>query len=214
MAEEKTMRLSQVARKLNVGRATIIDFLKDKGEDIDSNPNSKISGEQYAMLSKEFATSASEKEEASSLTIGVKHDDKNEFDVESETLKKELDDEEDSILIKNVSVSETDEKKGIEVKKPEKIVPEVIEKEAPKLKGIKVLGKIDLDLKSKKKSEETKVEKESEKDQEDKKEEESEKITEEVKVDKVEESPVAEKEAVATPEPEAEAVKEVEEERP
>ncbi len=73
MSEQKMMRLSQVARKLNVGRSTIVDFLSDKGFEVDSSPNSKISGEQYAMLAKEFAASASEKEEASHLTIGTKH---------------------------------------------------------------------------------------------------------------------------------------------
>ena len=52
MAEEQTMRLSQVARKLNVGRHTILDYLTDKGFEVDSSPNSKITAEQYAMLSK------------------------------------------------------------------------------------------------------------------------------------------------------------------
>ena len=38
----KQIRLGQVARKLNVGRNTIIEFLQNKGYDIDSNPNTKI----------------------------------------------------------------------------------------------------------------------------------------------------------------------------
>ena len=61
-----------MARKLNVGRSTIVDFLSTNGFEVDSSPNSKITGEQYAMLAKEFAASASEKEEASHLTIGTK----------------------------------------------------------------------------------------------------------------------------------------------
>ncbi|MFY0593177.1 translation initiation factor IF-2 [Roseivirga sp.] len=73
MSEEKMMRLSQVARKLNVGRNTIVDFLSAKGHSVDSSPNAKINGEQYSLLAKEFAASASEKEEASHLTIGTKH---------------------------------------------------------------------------------------------------------------------------------------------
>lgn len=73
MSEEKMMRLSQVARKLNVGRNTIVDFLSAKGHSVDSSPNAKINGEQYTLLAKEFAASASEKEEASHLTIGTKH---------------------------------------------------------------------------------------------------------------------------------------------
>ena len=38
----KQVRLGQVARKLNVGRNTIIEFLQGKGFEIDSNPNTKI----------------------------------------------------------------------------------------------------------------------------------------------------------------------------
>ena len=67
-------RLSQVARKLNVGKNTILDFLKEKGHEVDSNPNSKIPQEQYDMLAREFADSAHDKEEASELTIGGKTD--------------------------------------------------------------------------------------------------------------------------------------------
>ncbi len=73
MSEEKMMRISQAARKLNVGRHTILEFLGDNGFEVDNSPNAKISGEQYQMLAKEFAASASEKEEASHLTIGTKH---------------------------------------------------------------------------------------------------------------------------------------------
>jgi translation initiation factor IF-2 len=73
MSEEKMMRLSLAARKLNVGLSTITDFLSQKGFDVDSKPNSKISEEQFGMLAKEYASSAMEKEEASGLTIGKKH---------------------------------------------------------------------------------------------------------------------------------------------
>ena len=68
-------RLSQVARKLNVGSTTILDFLKGRGHEVDSSPNSKITNEQFELLSKEYASSVIDKEEASSLTIGSKHSD-------------------------------------------------------------------------------------------------------------------------------------------
>ena len=42
MIENRTLRLGQVSRKLNVGRNTIINFLKEKGYNINSNPNAKI----------------------------------------------------------------------------------------------------------------------------------------------------------------------------
>ena len=70
MAEGNMIRLGQAARKLNVGSSTIIDFLAKKGYDIDSNPNTKITPEHYALLAREYADSALDKEEASGMTIG------------------------------------------------------------------------------------------------------------------------------------------------
>ncbi|TNE95061.1 MAG: hypothetical protein EP326_15880, partial [Deltaproteobacteria bacterium] len=70
MSEEKMMRLGQIARKLNVGTATIVESLAKKGYEVENNPNSKISMEQVDMLAKEFKSSALEKEEASHLSIG------------------------------------------------------------------------------------------------------------------------------------------------
>jgi len=71
--KKKMIRLGQASRKLNVGHNTILDFLAKKGFAVENNPNAKLSPEQYAMLAKEYASSASEKIEASGLTIGTKH---------------------------------------------------------------------------------------------------------------------------------------------
>ncbi|MEM9297276.1 MAG: translation initiation factor IF-2 [Bacteroidota bacterium] len=142
MSEERTMRLSQVARKLNVGLSTIVDFLAEKGFEVDSSPNSKVTGEQFSMLSREFAASAHEKEEASGLTIGTKMDTEPEVKP-AEPVVKPRKEEEESILIKNLSV-EKKEPQPEEVKESE---PEKREQEKPKLKGLSVVGKIDLDKK-------------------------------------------------------------------
>ncbi|MTI20286.1 translation initiation factor IF-2 [Fulvivirga sp. RKSG066] len=164
------MRLSQVARKLNVGRTTIIDFLAGKGFEVDSSPNSKVTGEQFSMLSKEFAASASEKEEASGLTIGTKHNEHVVIDSDSDSSKKG--DDEESVLIKNLSAgksesSEKEEPKKEEEKKEEapkaSTDKEKYEQDKPKLKGLNVVGKIDLD---KKKKEEKEAKKEEEKKEE------------------------------------------------
>src|SRR6187402_579878 len=104
MAEEKLIRLGQASRKLNVGHNTILDFLAKKGFSVDNNPNAKLTPEQFAMLSKEFASSASEKAEASGLTIGVKHVEVPTTKPEPEIRKKS--DEEESVLIKNLGSKE------------------------------------------------------------------------------------------------------------
>ena len=192
MSEEKMMRLSQVARKLNVGRSTIIEFLSDKGFEVDSSPNSKINGEQYALLAKEFASSASEKEEASHLTIGTKHTDNLVIDKGNETPppKKE---ETDDVLVRNLPKEEpvakaepepapepapTPEPEPPKVEEAPKEEPKVeapkaeepAEEEKPaeqdphKLQGFKVLGKIDLEPKAKKPAAEPKPEPEAPKE--------------------------------------------------
>ncbi len=133
------IRLGQASRKLNVGHNTILEFLAKKGFTVDNNPNAKLTAEQYAMLAKEYASSASEKLEASGLTIGTKHVENVTIEREKETAKKRVDDEE-SIMIKNLGSKDL---KGKEVA----IAAEKVEREKPKLEGIKVLGKIELEKK-------------------------------------------------------------------
>jgi translation initiation factor IF-2 len=67
MSEVKVTRLSKVAIEFNVGSSTIVDFLKKKGHDIDANPNTKISPELYALLSREYSSDIKIKEELDTL---------------------------------------------------------------------------------------------------------------------------------------------------
>ncbi|MCE7861958.1 MAG: translation initiation factor IF-2 [Bacteroidetes bacterium CHB5] len=150
MAEEKGIRLGQASRKLNVGHNTILDFLAKKGFSVENNPNAKLTAEQFAMLSKEFASSASEKAEASGLTIGIKLNDPPPAKIEPEVVRKKTD-EEESVLIKNLGSKEI-------VKPKDEPKSEKVEVEKPKLEGIKVLGKIELDKEKKKSKKETKPE--------------------------------------------------------
>ena len=183
------MRLSQVARKLNIGKNTILDFLESKGFKVDDNPNSKITPEEFQILSKEFATSAMDKEEALGLTIGKKHSDN--FIIDSEINEEEKqNDEEEEILIKSITATKKEE--VVEEKEEEVEEEKEIWDDKPKLKGIKVVGKIDLES-DKKKSEVKEEEKEEEK--------------EEIPEKEIEKQVVAEKEEVVeeeAPEPEPE----------
>lgn len=146
MAEEKGIRLGQASRKLNVGHNTILDFLAKKGFSVENNPNAKLTADQFAMLAKEYASSASEKLEASGLTIGGKHIESTPAKVEPEVHRKKTEDEE-SMLIKNLGSKDIVKHKE-EVKQPDKV-----EIEKPKLEGIKVLGKLDLEKKKTKEPE-------------------------------------------------------------
>ena len=178
MSEEKMMRLSQISRKLNVGRNTIVEFLEDKGYSVDSSPNAKIDGEQYGLLAKEFAASASEKEEASHLTIGTKHVEDlapiassappaEEPKKQVPVAKPEAPKEEPKPAAPKAEAPKPEEPKAPEEPKVEAPKPPVVEEkpvpvkkdEAPAKKeetpvqeksGLKILGKIDLDKDKKK----------------------------------------------------------------
>ncbi|KEO73017.1 translation initiation factor IF-2 [Anditalea andensis] len=138
MSEEKMMRLGQVARKLNVGISTLVDSMAKKGFDVESNPNSKITEDQFHMLAKEFKSSAKEKEEASNLSIGKRHN-------ETFTLKAESESEPEREKKQEQPVKQAP--KAEEKKEADKPEAERVSAEAPKLQGIKVVGKIDLDRK-------------------------------------------------------------------
>ena len=60
----KTQRLGKAAGELNVGIATIVEFLGSKGLAIDSNPNTKLEPEQYDMLRTQFAADQNLKEQS------------------------------------------------------------------------------------------------------------------------------------------------------
>jgi len=188
MAEDKMIRASQAARKLNVGLHTVIEFLGKKGHVVENNPNAKLTPEQFVLLSKEYASSATEKLEASHLHIGVKHVENAVIEPEKEVHHKKKAEEEESILIKNVGAKD--------FKSKEEAKPEKVEQEKPKLEGLKVVDKIDLEKKPKAKKEESVKEKEKERKEEKavepvkKKEEKSEApVAKEEVVEKIEEKP-------------------------
>lgn len=139
-----TKRLSKVARELNVGISTIVDFLKEKGHDIDASPNSKIESEIYDILLDEFSSDLSTKEKAKNTNISrEKHETVSLKDAKQDPTAKQKEDQEE-IIIKNAEPSETIKAS------PERGV------------NVNVVGKIDLEDKKKKTEEPKKEEKEPE----------------------------------------------------
>ncbi len=152
MSEEKMMRLGQVARKLNVGTATIVESLAKKGFDVENNPNSKINMEQVEMLNKEFKSSAQEKEEASHLSIGKRHEPismEPEPPVEAPKPAPKAEEPPKPAAPAPTPDPEPTPEPPKETPSPAPAPtpssePEKVPTESPKLEGIKVLGKIDL----------------------------------------------------------------------
>lgn len=62
MSEERIIRINKVLRELNISLERAVDYLKDKGIAIESNPNTKISNDVYNVLCGEFAGDKGNKE--------------------------------------------------------------------------------------------------------------------------------------------------------
>jgi translation initiation factor IF-2 len=151
MAEKKTqMRLSQVARKLNIGRNTIVEHLRKKGHDLKGNPNEPINHEMYAILEKDFESSLKNRTEASNIKIGttatgktIDKDTKAKSEREQDKDRDDDDTEQEKQLfikgnIKPTVKSDLQDKK-VEKKKAE---PEIFTTTSHQMK---VVGKVDLD---------------------------------------------------------------------
>lgn len=65
-------RLVKIAKELNVGLSTIVDFLNDKGFEIDAKPTAQVTEQMYSELLKEFQKSIAIKEQADQMVIGTR----------------------------------------------------------------------------------------------------------------------------------------------
>ena len=62
------MRLNKVIREFNISLERVVEFLSSKGHEIDARQTSKISDEQYSLLSQEFSSDRSSKVESHDLS--------------------------------------------------------------------------------------------------------------------------------------------------
>ncbi len=131
-------RLFKIAKELNVGTVTIVEYLNSNGFEIENKPTSKVTDEMYNVLLEKYSNSMAVKEKADKMVIGSRITEKEELTPivappspppapEPEPIKEEV-----------VEVPVVVEKK----------VEEVVKAEAPK-KELKVIGKIDLAPKKK-----------------------------------------------------------------
>ena len=70
MAEEnKGIRLKKAATELNVGVSTLVEFLAKKGHQVESNPNTRLTAEQYDIVATAFQAERAVKEQADKIEI-------------------------------------------------------------------------------------------------------------------------------------------------
>jgi len=65
-------RLAKIARELNVGISTIVEYLAEKGFTVESKPTAKITDEMHNALLEKYSLSKSIKEKADQIVIGTR----------------------------------------------------------------------------------------------------------------------------------------------
>ncbi len=135
-------RLVKIAKELNVGTQTIVEFLHKNGYDIENKPTAWISDEMHLILVKEFQKSIDIKEQADQLVIGARPVPKKESAPALKTEKPALS---STLLDKRTDpTAQPDAEKPAEEEKPRASLLQ---------NRLKVLGRIELDPKPKPRTE-------------------------------------------------------------
>ncbi|MGK0387564.1 MAG: translation initiation factor IF-2 [Maribacter sp.] len=147
-------RLVKIAKELNVGTSTIVEFLSKNGFDLENKPTAKVSDEMEKALVEEFRASISIKEKADKLNIRFNSPQKKEpkltFGLPKATPKMPP----PIISTPPPPVVAKEEPVVVVTPTPPSVVEEEKVMEKPKVEkrgGLKVLGKINLDNVGKKK---------------------------------------------------------------
>lgn len=125
-------RLSKVLKELNISMDRALDFLGEKGIQLDRSPNTKIDPETYTLLEMQFQSDAKQKAASEEVVINKMSEKK------SEETKKETEQK------KTEPAEEPKAEPKVEPEKEKVVEPEVMEIEVPEIEKPKVLGKIDL----------------------------------------------------------------------
>ncbi len=167
MSVGKTMRLNKVLRELNISLDRAVEYLADKGHEIEARPTTKITDDVYQVLLDGFETDANKKaaskevgeekrkeKEAIRLAAEAKLEEKRAAEAKKEEVLKAKADKLEfktvgKIDIDNVGkkpadkkVDEVKEEPKEVVKEPKKVETPIVEAKAPKLEGIKVVKTI------------------------------------------------------------------------
>jgi translation initiation factor IF-2 len=149
-------QLIKVAKELNVGMGTVVEYLLEKGFDVENKPIAKISDSMYDTLTRKFSDSKAEKEKADLIVIGTRPLEKKPF---TPSVSPVVTTTPNQVVSPPQGNSPTPERKSINLfapkdapKEPIKtteqkievkpVLPDVIER--PRFEMPKVLGKIDL----------------------------------------------------------------------
>ena len=156
------IRLSKLTKQFSIGLARLVDFLNEKGANVEMNPNAKVSDEYLPAIEAKFGEDLKLKKDSEKVTIKLKEI--IELGSKKKPGKEEEEVPEREVIIKsnalNTELPKTEiaEEKPVEPQ-PEPVKPVVEEpviKEEPKPAqqegGLKIVDKIDLSQFEKKKT--------------------------------------------------------------
>lgn len=115
MVNEKSIRLSKLAREFNVSVSTLVEFLDKKGHSVSNDLNAKVPGSLVEVLAKEFGSDGSLKEESKKFSMQNLRGEKRETisidDVDTQnTNETEYDTADEDFLIKTTVTQKITEK--------------------------------------------------------------------------------------------------------
>ncbi|MBR2063129.1 MAG: hypothetical protein IJ971_00360, partial [Bacteroidales bacterium] len=156
------IRLSKLTKQFSIGLARLVDFLNEKGANVEMNPNAKVSDEYLPAIEAKFGEDLKLKRDSEKVTIKLKEI------IELGSKKKQTHEEEDApereVVIKsNVLAGDLPKVQPEEVKEaepePQPVMEEekveTVEKPEPAVQqegGLKIVDKIDLSQFDKKKA--------------------------------------------------------------
>ncbi|MBR5299718.1 MAG: translation initiation factor IF-2, partial [Bacteroidales bacterium] len=159
------IRLSKLTKQFSIGLARLVDFLNEKGANVEMNPNAKVSDEYLPAIEAKFGEDLKLKKDSEKVTIKLKEI--IELGSKKKPGKEEEEVPEREVIIKSNALNtelpkiENVEEKAVEpqpepVKEVKPVVEEPAVKEEPKPVqqegGLKIVDKIDLSQFEKKKT--------------------------------------------------------------
>ena len=156
------IRLSKLTKQFSIGLARLVDFLNEKGANVEMNPNAKVSDEYLPAIEAKFGEDLKLKKDSEKVTIKLKEI--IELGSKKKPGKEEEEVPEREVIIKSNALNTELPKTEIAEEKPGEPQPEpvkpaveepVIKKEpkpAQQEGGLKIVDKIDLSQFEKKKT--------------------------------------------------------------
>lgn len=95
------VRLSKIAREFNVGLSTIVEFLHNKGIKISSDPNAKLTDEDYTLVAKEFSSDSEVKKESILVDLKNSRKKKETVTIDNVSTPSEENEEDEFISVKD-----------------------------------------------------------------------------------------------------------------